>query len=182
MATDSTRWQPACSVLGQAFKVQGRWPYSNQYTASNARMARWALASSCLAAGYYLPTCDQSPDLDSGSGLAGDLPWWWDEYAVNLNTGKSSTSTRYKHWLGVPTSPARHIGSGVWRRDFDNGLVLVNGHPWMSATVTLEAPYRKIHGLPASLASDTTNNGRTVTTVFLPGTSGLFLLRKVGGR
>lgn len=56
--------------------------------------------------------------------------------------------------------------TGLWRRDFDKGIVLVN--PNSSAiTVTLEKPYQKIAGT----VNPTLNTGSMVSQVTLAGTS-----------
>jgi hypothetical protein len=63
---------------------------------------------------------------------------------------------------------------GVWRRDFDNGIALVNPKGNGAQTVTLEAPYIKIKGAQDPV----TNNGQTVTTVTLKDRDGIILLRQ----
>ena len=59
----------------------------------------------------------------------------------------------------------------VWRRDFRNGIVLVN--PTNSVvTVELGGPYRKILGL----YDPGFNNGETINTITLESRSGVVLL------
>src|SRR5439155_24504155 len=62
--------------------------------------------------------------------------------------------------------------TSIWRRDFDNGIVLVN--PGITPlTVPLGANYRHILGLLDPL----TNNGLVSNTVTVGGNDALFLLK-----
>ena len=81
------------------------------------------------------------------------------ELDQNLGTGQT-----------VPTAAWQ---KGVWRRDFDNGIVLVNPKGNGPQTVTLETSYIKIKGAQDPV----TNNGQTVTTVTLKDRDGIILLR-----
>ncbi|MFQ6092663.1 MAG: LamG-like jellyroll fold domain-containing protein [bacterium] len=63
---------------------------------------------------------------------------------------------------------------GVWRRDFDNGMALVNSSP-DSVPVALEGPYRKLAGLQAP----DYNDGSLVTSLVLPGHDGIILLKEL---
>jgi len=84
---------------------------------------------------------------------------WFDEYDHSLGSG-----------LAKPTAAWQ---KGVWRRDFDNGIVLVNPKGNGPQTVTLEEPFVKIKGSQ----DPTTNNGQTVTTVSLKDRDGIILMR-----
>jgi hypothetical protein len=61
----------------------------------------------------------------------------------------------------------------VWRRDFDNGIVLVNPKGNGPQTVSLGGSFVKIKGKQ----DPTTNDGQTVTTVTLKDRDGIVLLR-----
>jgi hypothetical protein len=111
---------------------------------------RYGLASCTMDDGYFAYT--DSAHLDHG------VPWF-DEYSVNLGKAKSGPST--SAWQ-----------SGVYRRDFENGIVLVNPKGNGTRTVTLETSYVKIRGTQASV-----NNGATVRTVTLKDRDGIVLLR-----
>jgi hypothetical protein len=84
---------------------------------------------------------------------------WFDELDHNLGAGG--------------TKPTAAWQKGVWRRDFDNGIVLVNPKGNGPQTVTLETSYVKIKGSQDPV----TNNGQTVTTVTLKDRDGIILLR-----
>ncbi len=63
-------------------------------------------------------------------------------------------------------------GADLFRRDFDNGIVLVNG-TWSPQTVALGGEFRKILGTQ----DPDVNDGATVTEVNLPDRDALILLR-----
>ena len=62
--------------------------------------------------------------------------------------------------------------SSIWRRDFQNGIVLVNPSE-RSLSVPLELPYRRILGTRAPAV----NSGNTGTLMNVPASDALFLLR-----
>jgi hypothetical protein len=88
----------------------------------------------------------------------------FDEYSFNL--GAATTSA-----LVFPGATAYQ--NGVYRRDFANGIVLVNPKGNGTQTVTLETSYKHLSGTQAP----TINNGQTVTTVTLNDRDGVVLQR-----
>lgn len=122
----------------------------------------------------------------NGSYLAA---WWYDEYSVDLATGQAVTDPGKKGYLGQPRGAAHDpedpdriltetllggdgsAGTQVWRRDFENGIVLVNPTPG-TMEVDLGGEFRKILGEidPAF------NDGSVVSRISLPPTSGVILL------
>ena len=62
----------------------------------------------------------------------------------------------------------------MWRRDFANGIVLVNPKGNGTKTVTLETSYKHLSGTQAS----SINNGQTVTSVTLNDRDGVILQRR----
>lgn len=112
---------------------------------------RYGFASCLMDDGYYSFT-------DSSAGYHGVV--WFDELSVNL--GQASA---------VPTTAAWQ--NGVWRRDFDNGIALVNPKGNGPRTVTLEADFVKVKGVQ----DPATNSGQTVRTVTLQDRDGIILLR-----
>ena len=84
---------------------------------------------------------------------------YFDEYGAKLGAATSS-------W------PTTAWQSGVYRRNFQNGIVLVNPKGNGVRTVTLEKNYRKLKGSQAP----TINNGATVKTVTLKDRDGIILL------
>ncbi len=145
------------------------------------RFMRFALCSTLMFDGYFTYT-------NKGAYQAA---WWYDEYSVDKATGKAERSLARKGWLGLPKGAAYDVASPavrletllladdrssmarVWRRDFANGIVLVN--PTAAArTVPLGGTFRKIKGT----VDPATNNGAAVTSVALPPRSGIVLLKK----
>ena len=110
------------------------------------RSMRFGLASALLGDGYY--------SFDFG-GKNHSQTWWYDEYDVEL---------------GMPLGGAYQVG-GIWRRDFEGGIVLVN--PGSSAVeVDLGEAYRKIQGTQAPAIND----GSLVTIVTIGSKDGLILV------
>jgi Hypothetical glycosyl hydrolase family 15 len=58
-------------------------------------------------------------------------------------------SAGYDAHLGAPAGP-RYRSSGVWRRDFANGIVLVNEPGAPTRTVMAGAGYRDLNGIARS--------------------------------
>jgi hypothetical protein len=96
------------------------------------------------------------------------------------------TFDEYSFGLGGPTAGPNNPSNGtyssggiavyqngVYRRDFANGIALVNPKGNGTQTVTLETSYKHLSGTQDS----TTNNGQTVTTVTLNDRDGVILQR-----
>jgi hypothetical protein len=111
---------------------------------------RYGLASSLLDDAYYA-----YHDLDGFSGVP-----WFDEFDVSLGNARSAPPTAA--WQ-----------KGVWRRDFDGGIALVNPKGNGTQEVTLEGTFRKIAGNQDRAV----NNGQQVTKVTLRDRDGIILLR-----
>jgi hypothetical protein len=81
-------------------------------------------------------------------------------------------------WLGNPlagpTGSAYSIGNGLYRRDFDGGIVVVNSSASVSASTSLSGPQfyrlRTVNG-------QTVNNAAAVYNVSVPGNDAVFLSR-----
>ncbi|MDD5251657.1 MAG: putative glycoside hydrolase [Patescibacteria group bacterium] len=120
------------------------------------RKVRYSLGSTLLGDGFF--------SFDLGEGDHGQL-WWYDEF--NANLGRP---------LGAPSellSPARkNVAAGLWRRDFENGMVLVNSTGETHA-VRLDGELEKIRGTQAPQIND----GAVVTSVNVPPNDGLILLK-----
>lgn len=84
--------QPASNYIFSAAVVP-----SQPYASSATRKVRFGLGSAALGSGYgiYAPS-----DLDA---ITYPYHWWWyDEFAVNLRTGESDTTSAFTGWLGQP--------------------------------------------------------------------------------
>jgi hypothetical protein len=112
---------------------------------------RYGFASCLMDNGYY----EFSLAANAYSGT-----FWFDEFNTKLGNATSSPSTTA--WQ-----------KGVYRRDFDNGIALVNPRGNGVQTVQLETAYYKISGTQDPV----TNNGQTVQTVTLKDRDGVILLR-----
>jgi hypothetical protein len=116
--------------------------------AGNYQGMRYGLATCLMDNGYY----EFSTDYHTIN--------WFDEY--NTSLGQATSAPPTAAWQ-----------KGVWRRDFQNGIALVNPKGNGPQTVTLETAYKKINGTQVP----SINNGQTVTTVTLLDRDGLILLR-----
>jgi hypothetical protein len=112
---------------------------------------RYGLGTCLLDDGYFAFT-------DTSQGYYGVV--WFDELDQKLGAGQAKPTAAWQ--------------KGVWRRDFDNGIALVNPKGNGQQTVTLEGPYIKIRGSQDPV----TNNGQTVTSVTLKDRDGIILLRQ----
>ena len=120
-------------------------------TLTDYQFFRYAFGSCLLDDGYLSFT-----DIDSGFSTTP----WFDEY---------------DHALGAATDspPMAAWQNGVWRRGFQNGIVLLNPTS-SSVDVTVEAGFHRLSGTQDS----STNNGQAVTGPFSLGSKdGLVLLR-----
>jgi len=124
----------------------------------NYSLMRFGLASALMGNGYN--------SFDNGD-MSHSETWWYDEYEASL---------------GVPVGEATNIlnnngtkfQNGVWRRNYENGLVLVNSTD-KAYTVDLGGEYEKLHGLQ----DPRVNDGSFITSVNIPAQDGLVLLRSV---
>lgn len=114
------------------------------------RFFRYAFTSCLLDDGYFSFT-DESRGYSS-------VPWF-DEYDVRL--GKAISPP--------PSGPWR---DGVWRRDFEHGVVLVNPGMWRKVA-ELEPGLRRFTGHQ----DPSWNNGRPVRRLTLAGKDGVVLVR-----
>ena len=111
---------------------------------------RYGLTSCLMDDGHYYYT---TFNTEYKSGL------WFDEYDVDL--GLAIDPPQFGPWQ-----------SGVYRRRFQNGMVLVNPKGNGRRTLQIEAGYKRISG-----TQDTaTNNGQPVSSLVLEERDGIILL------
>jgi hypothetical protein len=152
---------------------------ANDNEKRNFKSIRFALASTLMFDGYF--------SFSNRKG-AYRVCEWFDEYSVSLETGKAERDIKWKGYLGKPLRPAfsaddpsellwealandpQSAEKKVWRRDFENGVVLVN--PGRTVTIPLHGQFRKISGTldPAF------NDGSLITEIQLPSDHGAVLL------
>lgn len=155
-------WSPIMNTYANNFAT-GQNPKINIINANTANTGsvdlqkmRLGLTSSLLEDGYF--------SYDYGDQNHGQT-WWYDEYNVNL---------------GAPVGPAKSLNNyntykaDIWRRDFGNGLVIVNS-TGENKTVDLGGDYEKIKGTQDSKV----NNGAIVSQTVIDGYDGLILLKTV---
>lgn len=100
-------------------------------------------------------------------GDHGQPDWWYDEY---------DAAGRGRGYLGAETGPRRHLGDGVWAREFEGGMAVVNPADG-PRTIRLEGgPWEFIDGEQDPLA----NPGGPATELTLEGRDGRVLLRADG--
>jgi hypothetical protein len=137
------------------------------YSASKTKQARFLLGTACLGDGWaYIHTGDNN--FRNG---------FYDEYSVDEG-GSSDTSGAHQGWLGQPLAPA-YVQDGVWRRDFQNGVVLVDSTFATPMRVDLgNHSYRRISGT----TDRSVNYGYTVRDVIVPPRDAIFLYKPSGQR
>lgn len=192
---NASRWQTAYEHY-QYWQNQGRSPSTNFFQGlgdpTNYAHMRLSLAFTLLGNGYFYHS-----DLNADAGIfSGNTIWWFDEFAVDstgraidvypptpphplinirpelLEQGQFAATVRPGlGYLGYPTGPARVLAAGVYRRDFQKGLVLAN-FSGAAASLILERPFRRIAGVQ----DRATNDGSFVTSLDLPAKDGLVLL------
>jgi len=118
--------------------------------ATDYSLMRYGLASCLMDDGYYYYTTN---DTGYRSGL------WFDEYDVDL--GYAIDPPQYSAWQ-----------KGIYRRRFQNGVVLVNPKGNGTRTVQLESGYSRISGKQDPV----TNSGQAVSSVTLAARDGIVLL------
>jgi hypothetical protein len=132
---------------------------ANSADATNYQLMRFNLTSTLMDDGFA--SFDQS--IGSHNSL-----WWYDEYSVSL---------------GVPLGDAYNVDTGaaagdwskgVWRRNFENGIVLVNSSD-SDERIVLEDGFEKILG-----TQDTeVNDGTIVGSVRIPAEDGIILQGRI---
>ena len=119
---------------------------------------RFGLASTLLGDGYF--------SFDRGD-QAHEQTWWYDEYSVQLG---QPTSKPYN--LLAPHNS--QIQPGLWRRDFDYGVAIVNSTNKRQLYTLKKENLEKIRGQQAPLI----NNGQVVNYLLLEPNDGLILLKR----
>jgi hypothetical protein len=120
-------------------------------SATDYQGMRYGLAACLLGNAYY------DYDVNDSSNAV----TWFDEFNANLGAATSSPF------------PAAYQ-KGVYRRDFANGIALVNPKGNGTQTITLETNYKKLSGSQVP----SINNGAVVRTVTLKDRDGLILMRE----
>jgi len=135
------------SVVAPKLVIFNQWGDPKDY-----RAARYGITSTLMDDGYHSFT-------DTKKGFTGVV--WFDEYNAKL---------------GMPASkpPTQAWQSGVYRRDFEGGIALVNPKGNGAKTVTLEGDFIALKGTQ----DPAVNNGQTLRKVTLQDRDGIILMRK----
>jgi hypothetical protein len=158
----------------------------------NFDLIRFTLASTLLFDGYFAFAGNDGP-------WGGDYvsTWWYDEYAVDIQTREAIEALEYKGYLGDALGPSFNVANPeqilvdilgvrnesvdfsnrlaetkVWCRDFENGIVLVNPTD-TSMKIDLGETFQKIQGT----RDPTFNDDSAVNTIVMSAMSGVILLR-----
>lgn len=119
---------------------------------------RFGLTSALLGDGFY------SFDYDVTSH---GQTWWYDEYDINLGTAQSAP-------YNLLDNSSQKLKPGLWRRDFKNGVVIVNSTNKKQTYVLNSEELEKIKGNQDAIF----NNGQRVNYIQLaPSDGGIFLKR-----
>lgn len=125
---------------------------------SDYQAMRYTLTSTLLSYGFF--------SFDQGSRDHATL-WRYDEYQAYLGLPLARARN-----LDQPT--ATNVATGLWRRDFANGIVLVNASD-RERTITLGGGYVAMVGTQ----DPSVNTGEPVTKVTIPARDGRILLKQV---
>lgn len=125
--------------------------------AQDYQMLRYALTSALMDDGYLAFNVGGYREVQ-----------WYDEFDL---AGTAGTD-----WLGKALSepPTAPWSKGVYRRDFENGIALVNPKGNGTQTITVEPGFVRIAGVQDPLV----NNGQVADTITLPERDGILLVRK----
>lgn len=125
---------------------------------SNYQQMRYNLTSTLLNNGFA--------SFDKSMGAHAQT-WWYDEYDVVLGDPLSSA-------YNTSDITNSELKAGVWRRDFEKGVVLLNATS-STKKVNLEKGYEKING-----TQDTdVNSGQLIGSVSLPAKDGIIILGRI---
>jgi hypothetical protein len=165
-------------------KLEGGSGPGGQYSAESCRLERFTAGCAALGDGFQ----NFYPDEAAQATLPWHGKWMFDyESVYSWPARRTDLSGNHKGWLGVKANPAvfmrdslnfpAHSDSlqGLWRRDFPNGMVLVNGSSYGHWAELMSPLWFRIYGVrdPA-----TNCGGDARTRYYVPANDALFLMRK----
>jgi len=124
----------------------------------NYQKMRFGLASTLLGPGYF--------SFDHGDKSHAQL-WWYDEYEQNLGSPEGDP-------YNLLDKKDSTIKPGLWRRDFENGAVLVNSTDREQSYYFQKEIFQKIQGTQDRKVND----GSRVNWVKLDPKDGIILLKE----
>jgi hypothetical protein len=141
---------PAIAILNTNVKNTGRY--------YDYRRMRFGLTSALMGDGFY--------SFDNGD-LSHHEIWWYDEFQANLGQPISQA-------VRVDQGATNDLNQGIWRRDFEKGIAIVNATPKLQV-VDLKQEFEKLHGQQDAF----TNDGAIVSQVTLRPYDGIILLKSL---
>jgi len=148
--TNSAGYQPRINIINA--------DADNTENYLNSSRMRYGLSSALMYDGYY--SFDYGP-------LKRENFWWYDEFDVDLGQPKSTPV----NWLAKSNG---QLKAGVWQRDFESGLVIVNSTD-QKQTINFNREYEKIK----SHQNQDVNNGGKINSLTLMPADGTLLLRPI---
>jgi hypothetical protein len=133
----------------------------NRWEMENYRKMRFSLGSVLLGDGYF--------SFDYGVNDHSQT-WWYDEYDIELGRAAGSP-------INILDKSNRTWKNGVWRRDFENGIVVVNSTSENKNYVFTDEVFSRIDGRQDRLV----NNGARVNMVSLQPNDAVVLLGRPKG-
>jgi hypothetical protein len=164
--------------------VDSRFSAPGSLKATDFRRARYDLAATLLGNGYWGPA----------TGSYAGLPYFDEMDGGTLHThgylgaaiAPNPTYAKVSAAWGTSPGVGSYAGGTVFRRDFQNGIALVNSS---STSKSVPLGSAQFHRLTCTKNSEGTHgdlsvdNGATATgTITIPGTDGLILLNGPGGK
>ena len=131
---------------------------SRSGVAGDHRQMRYGLASALMGDGYF--------SFDNGNSTHGQL-WWYDEYDVALGRAESS-------YYNLLNNNSDYVEPGLWRRDFENGVAIVNATGKDQLYIFPREQFEKIKGTQ----DRNFNDGSKVNYVRLSVNDGI-IMRKI---
>jgi hypothetical protein len=139
-------------------------------TATDYQLVRYSLSLTLMRNGWAIYAIDSGGnDVVDASNLAA-YPVFDEFWGGSLNTAGYLGAASNTAQGAVQSAP---WSQGVWRRDFVNGIVLVNPNTNGTQTVALGGTFYHLNGSQVP----SINNGAAVTSVTIPAGDGLILLR-----
>lgn len=133
---------------------------ANSEDRTNYQLMRYNLTSTLMGEGFA--SFDQS--VDSHDSL-----WWYDEYSAALGDPIGGAYN-----VATNKGPGDNWTEGVWRRNFQQGIVLINSSN-STQNIILEDGFEKILGTQDTAV----NNGKIVGSVKIPAHDGIILQGRI---
>ena len=134
------------SVIAPKLVIVNQWGDPKDY-----RAVRYGITSTLMDDGYHSFT-------DAAKGYTGVV--WFDEYNAKLG-------------MPIDDPPTQAWRTGVYRRDFQGGIALVNPKGNGAKTITFDEDFIALKGTQ----DPTVNNGKTLRKVTLQDRDGIILMR-----